>query len=90
MLQYSKEQSELYRKMYDAMSKQKMPESNEEGIQRYLALLSSVRVLTVSRSWSIITFYRVVDDDEKYAFLMESTSIDYTTERNCLVTKVLS
>ncbi|XP_026318857.1 glutamate receptor ionotropic, kainate 3-like [Hyposmocoma kahamanoa] len=64
--EYSKEQSELYRKMYEEMSKQKMPESNEEGIKR------------------------VVEDDEKYAFLMESTTIEYTTERNCLVTKVLS
>lgn len=42
MLQYSKEQNELYRKMYEEMSKQKMPESNEEGIQRYLVPLSYV------------------------------------------------
>lgn len=47
MLQYSKEQSELYRKMYEEMSKHKMPESNEEGIQRYLARLSLIRVLVI-------------------------------------------
>lgn len=51
-------------------------------------LLHSVRVLNVSGLKYIVVCCRVVDEDEKYAFLMESTSIEYTTERNCLVTKV--
>lgn len=33
-----------------------------------------------------VCFYRVMN--EKYAFFAESTTIDYTTERNCEVTRV--
>ncbi len=31
---------------------------------------------------------RVLKDDGKYAFLMESTSVEYTIERNCELTQI--
>nr|XP_013189500.1 unnamed protein product [Amyelois transitella] len=55
-------QNELYKKMFEHMSKHKMPQSNNEGINKVL--------------------------NESYAFLAESTTIEYTVERNCNVTMV--
>ncbi|CAG9788011.1 unnamed protein product [Diatraea saccharalis] len=55
-------QSPLYQKMFQEMSKQKMPSNNDIGINKVMT--------------------------ENYAFLMESTSIEYTIERNCEVTMV--
>ncbi|XP_050678603.1 glutamate receptor ionotropic, kainate 2-like isoform X2 [Leptidea sinapis] len=54
--------NELYRRMFTEMTKQEMPLSNEEGIQKVMK--------------------------EQYAFLAESTTIEYTIERNCEVTMV--
>ena len=33
-------------------------------------------------------FYRVLEDNGKYAFLMESTSVEYVIERNCELTQI--
>ncbi|KAL0879832.1 hypothetical protein ABMA27_002372 [Loxostege sticticalis] len=59
---FEQSQNPLYQKMFQEMRQQKMPEKNEDGIQKVM--------------------------EGNYAFLMESTSIEYTIERNCEVTKV--
>lgn len=59
---FKNSQNPTYHKMYEQMSKEPMPLSNEIGIKKV--------------------------ENEKYAFLMESTSIEYETERNCKVQKV--
>ncbi|XP_053604549.1 glutamate receptor ionotropic, kainate 2-like [Plodia interpunctella] len=55
-------QNELYKKMFAHMRQHRMPDSNNEGINKVL--------------------------NESYAFLAESTTIEYTVERNCNVTMV--
>ncbi|RVE41858.1 hypothetical protein evm_013502 [Chilo suppressalis] len=55
-------QNPMYQKMFEEMNKQKLPTSNDIGIEKVMT--------------------------ENYAFFMESTSIEYTIERNCEVTMV--
>lgn len=71
------------------MKEQKMPETNEMGIQWYD--ISSQPCLFTS----VIIFAPCLINLEcsrvmagNFAYLMESTSIEYTIERNCEVTKV--
>lgn len=49
---------------YMEKNRDKMPDSNEKGLER------------------------VISADKKYAFLMESSSIQYITERQCNLTQV--
>lgn len=45
-------------------------------------------LVLVNKSYLNKFYFRVKSDDENYAFLMESTSIEYMAERNCDIAQV--